>query len=93
MANKAVGKGFENESFYTNMRFYSFAIENIHVMRSSLQKLIEGIDELICYTILLLFFLPLAFSCFIIKMLYIINVSILFKCVVRSVVSQLSLTD
>lgn len=42
MANKAQGKGFENESHYSNMKFYFFAIENIHVMRSSLQKLIEG---------------------------------------------------
>src|ERR1043165_9748587 len=43
MANKATGKGFENESYYANMRFYSFAIENIHVMRASLQKLIDGL--------------------------------------------------
>lgn len=42
MAQKASGKGFENESHYQNMKSYFFAIENIHVMRSSLQKLIEG---------------------------------------------------
>lgn len=42
MANKATGKGFENENYYANIQFYFFGIENIHVMRSSLQKLIES---------------------------------------------------
>ncbi len=42
MANRAAGKGYENESFYTNIKFQFLGIENIHVMRSSLQKLIEG---------------------------------------------------
>ncbi|KAK6168446.1 hypothetical protein SNE40_020977 [Patella caerulea] len=41
MANKAAGKGYENESFYSNMKFQFLGIENIHVMRSSLQKLLE----------------------------------------------------
>ncbi|XP_022236784.1 myotubularin-related protein 8-like, partial [Limulus polyphemus] len=41
MANKAAGKGYENESFYENIKFQFFGIENIHVMRSSLNKLIE----------------------------------------------------
>lgn len=41
-ANKAAGKGYENESFYENIKFNFFAIENIHVMRSSLAKLLEG---------------------------------------------------
>ena len=43
MANKAAGKGYENESFYTNIKFQFLGIENIHVMRNSLQKLIEGL--------------------------------------------------
>ena len=42
MANKAQGKGFENENNYSNIQFYFIGIENIHVMRSSLQKLTEG---------------------------------------------------
>jgi len=42
MANKAAGKGFENENNYANMKFYTFPIENIHVMRGSLQKMTEG---------------------------------------------------
>ncbi len=42
MAQKASGKGFENESNYQNMKSFFFAIENIHVMRNSLQKLVEG---------------------------------------------------
>ncbi|GFR60593.1 myotubularin-related protein [Elysia marginata] len=41
MVNKAQGKGYENESFYSNMKFQFLGIENIHVMRASLQKLIE----------------------------------------------------
>ncbi|XP_063232371.1 myotubularin-related protein 6 isoform X3 [Bacillus rossius redtenbacheri] len=41
MANRAAGKGYENENFYENIRFHFFGIENIHVMRSSLAKLIE----------------------------------------------------
>ena len=42
MANRAAGKGYENENFYTNIKFQFLGIENIHVMRSSLLKLIEG---------------------------------------------------
>ncbi|OXU28235.1 hypothetical protein TSAR_009646 [Trichomalopsis sarcophagae] len=41
MANRAAGKGYENENFYDNIKFQFFGIENIHVMRSSLAKLIE----------------------------------------------------
>ena len=42
MANRAAGKGYENESFYDNIKFCFFGIENIHVMRTSLQKVIES---------------------------------------------------
>ena len=42
MVNKAQGKGYENEIYYENIKFHFFAIENIHVMRGSLQKLIDG---------------------------------------------------
>ncbi|XP_014211423.1 myotubularin-related protein 6 [Copidosoma floridanum] len=41
MANRAAGKGYENENFYDNIKFQFFGIENIHVMRSSLNKLLE----------------------------------------------------
>ncbi|XP_025086594.1 myotubularin-related protein 6-like isoform X2 [Pomacea canaliculata] len=41
MINKAQGKGYENESCYANMKFQFLGIENIHIMRSSLQKLVE----------------------------------------------------
>nr|XP_033805203.1 myotubularin-related protein 6 [Geotrypetes seraphini]XP_033805204.1 myotubularin-related protein 6 [Geotrypetes seraphini] len=41
MANRAAGKGYENEDNYCNIRFQFVGIENIHVMRSSLQKLLE----------------------------------------------------
>ncbi|XP_014670869.1 PREDICTED: myotubularin-related protein 6-like [Priapulus caudatus] len=41
MANKATGKGYENESFYSDIKFMFLGIENIHVMRNSLQKLID----------------------------------------------------
>ncbi|XP_054430196.1 myotubularin-related protein 8 [Pteronotus mesoamericanus] len=41
MANRIAGKGYENEDYYANTRFRFMGIENIHVMRSSLQKLLE----------------------------------------------------
>ncbi|XP_043560781.1 myotubularin-related protein 8 [Chiloscyllium plagiosum] len=41
MANRAAGKGYENEDNYSNIRFQFIGIENIHVMRNSLQKLLE----------------------------------------------------
>ncbi|KAJ4446902.1 hypothetical protein ANN_13603 [Periplaneta americana] len=41
MANRAAGKGYESENFYENIKFHFLGIENIHVMRSSLAKLIE----------------------------------------------------
>lgn len=44
MANKAAGKGYEKENNYENMKFHFFGIENIHVMRGSLQKLLEGMQ-------------------------------------------------
>lgn len=42
LANRIAGKGYENEDYYANTRFRFMGIENIHVMRSSLQKLVEG---------------------------------------------------
>lgn len=44
MANRAAGKGYENEQYYSRARFHFFAIENIHVMRASLNKLLEACD-------------------------------------------------
>ncbi|XP_056138407.1 myotubularin-related protein 7a [Lampris incognitus] len=41
MANRAAGKGYENEDNYSNIKFQFIAIENIHVMRNSQQKMIE----------------------------------------------------
>ncbi|XP_053107423.1 myotubularin-related protein 7 isoform X2 [Hemicordylus capensis] len=41
MANRAAGKGYENEDNYANIKFQFIGIENIHVMRSSLQKMLE----------------------------------------------------
>uniref|UniRef100_A0A8C7YTK1 Myotubularin related protein 6 n=1 Tax=Oryzias sinensis TaxID=183150 RepID=A0A8C7YTK1_9TELE len=40
---QAAGKGYENEDNYSNIRFQFVGIENIHVMRTSLQKLLEVI--------------------------------------------------
>ena len=42
MANRATGKGYEIEAFYEHMKFHFAAIENIHVMRGSLARLIES---------------------------------------------------
>ncbi|XP_056397492.1 myotubularin-related protein 8 isoform X2 [Hyla sarda] len=44
MANRAAGKGYENEDNYPNIRFQFIGIENIHVMRGSLQKLLEACE-------------------------------------------------
>lgn len=44
MANRAAGKGYENEQYYSSAKFHSFAIENIHVMRASLNKLLDACD-------------------------------------------------
>ena len=41
MANRAGGKGYESEAFYPNTKFVFKGIENIHIMRDSLSKLIE----------------------------------------------------
>uniref|UniRef100_A0A3P8ZU59 Myotubularin related protein 7a n=1 Tax=Esox lucius TaxID=8010 RepID=A0A3P8ZU59_ESOLU len=41
MANRAAGKGYENEDNYSNIKFHFVGIENIHVMRNSLQKMLE----------------------------------------------------
>ncbi|XP_078401538.1 phosphatidylinositol-3,5-bisphosphate 3-phosphatase MTMR6 [Cetorhinus maximus] len=48
LANRAAGKGYENEDNYSNIRFQFVGIENIHVMRASLQKVSEvcGTKEL-----------------------------------------------
>lgn len=45
MANRAAGKGYENEAFYENIKFQFLGIENIHVMRTSLQKLVETCEQ------------------------------------------------
>ncbi|XP_026214615.1 myotubularin-related protein 7b isoform X1 [Anabas testudineus] len=41
MANRAAGKGYENEDHYTNIKLQFIGIENIHVMRSSQQKITD----------------------------------------------------
>ncbi|XP_032254112.1 myotubularin-related protein 8 [Phoca vitulina] len=41
MANQAAGKGYENEYNYVNIHFRFMGIENIHVLRNSLQKILE----------------------------------------------------
>ena len=42
VANTAVGAGTENMENYRNCKKYYSGIENIHVMRDSLNKLVEG---------------------------------------------------
>lgn len=42
MANRAAGKGYESEDYYDNVKFQFVGIENIHVMRQSLYKMLEG---------------------------------------------------
>lgn len=42
MVNKAAGKGYENTDHYNNVDYQFYNIQNIHAMRESLQKMIEG---------------------------------------------------
>ncbi len=42
MANRAAGKGYESEANYENTRFMFAGIDNIHVMRQSLSRLLDG---------------------------------------------------
>lgn len=42
MVNRAQGKGTESERHYVNIRHHMYDIENIHVMRNSLAKFVEG---------------------------------------------------
>ena len=42
VANRAQGKGYENTDFYENIKYLFLGIDNIHVMRTSLNKLLEG---------------------------------------------------
>lgn len=55
MANRAAGKGYENEDNYSNIRFQFQGIENIHVMRNSLQKLLEGERTLFFFKLVLVY--------------------------------------
>lgn len=48
MANRAAGKGYENEDYYTNIKLQFIGIENIHVMRNSQQKIIDGKSWSMC---------------------------------------------
>ena len=41
-ANRVQGKGFENTDNYENIKYLFLGIDNIHVMRSSLNKLLDG---------------------------------------------------
>ena len=42
MANRAAGKGYESEANYENTSLHFAGIDNIHVMRSSLARLLES---------------------------------------------------
>ncbi|XP_059094502.1 myotubularin-related protein 6-like [Tigriopus californicus] len=43
MANRAGGKGYENEKYYENINFSFKGIENIHKMRSSLKAMMTSV--------------------------------------------------
>lgn len=44
-ANAAMGKGFESTDYYVNCTREFLGIDNIHVMRDSLEKLIDGMNK------------------------------------------------
>uniref|UniRef100_A0A8C4ZBU9 Myotubularin related protein 7b n=1 Tax=Gadus morhua TaxID=8049 RepID=A0A8C4ZBU9_GADMO len=41
MANRAAGKGYESEDHYGNIKLHFSGIDNIHVMRSSQQRILD----------------------------------------------------
>uniref|UniRef100_A0A8C5I532 Myotubularin phosphatase domain-containing protein n=1 Tax=Gouania willdenowi TaxID=441366 RepID=A0A8C5I532_GOUWI len=45
IANRAAGKGYENEDNYSNIKFQFLGIENIHVMRNSQQKILDVCEQ------------------------------------------------
>ncbi|KAI1729151.1 myotubularin-like phosphatase domain-containing protein [Ditylenchus destructor] len=45
MVNKVQGKGFEDVRNYTKLQFHFFDIENIHVMRNSLIRLLDACQK------------------------------------------------
>uniref|UniRef100_A0A8C4HXR9 Myotubularin related protein 7a n=1 Tax=Dicentrarchus labrax TaxID=13489 RepID=A0A8C4HXR9_DICLA len=57
IANRAAGKGYENEDNYSNIKFQFLGIENIHVMRNSQQKMLEGNYHVFLKSFLTLIFL------------------------------------
>lgn len=57
MANRAAGKGYENEDHYTNIKLHFIGIENIHVMRSSQQKIVDGEKTSVCVCVCLYLYL------------------------------------
>ena len=48
-ANRVQGKGFENTDNYENIKYHFLGIDNIHVMRNSLSKLLEGKSYLLYF--------------------------------------------
>lgn len=47
MVNKAGGKGYEDVKFYTDVLYNSFPIQNIHVMRESINKVRDTVESAI----------------------------------------------
>ena len=47
VANRAAGKGYESTDNYSNLVYKFYNIHNIHIMRESLQKMVEGTAGLI----------------------------------------------
>jgi hypothetical protein len=45
VANRAMGAGFESTEIYKNCKRLFMGIDNIHIMRESLYKLIEGLCQ------------------------------------------------
>nr|XP_009860912.2 myotubularin-related protein 8-like isoform X1 [Ciona intestinalis] len=48
VANRAQGKGYENTDVYENIKYLFLGIDNIHVMRASLNKLLEACEDTTC---------------------------------------------
>jgi hypothetical protein len=50
VANRAMGAGFESTEIYKNCKRLFMGIDNIHIMRESLSKLIEGTNGTLLFS-------------------------------------------
>lgn len=77
MANRAAGKGYENEDYYTNIKLQFIGIENIHVMRNSQQKIIDGKSWRVCVCVCVWFLTQMSNYRFPLKSVHLLEFNLL----------------